>query len=403
MKNESIINWELWYEIKGKKDIKFQTEIYRLKDLMVEQKPDNLMAFQSDNPHNTGKVSSNLTPDDLVRGAENASNAIKTITNSDEFWDWASIAFAFVPVVGLGLSSLSMLWSAKLKHDDGDNFGAGLNVMFAFLPFVGSTLAAKAKPVLQKLMNGTKVTQLTREEMQIFKELGSKAPLLKSSILNTKYGVDELMKVVNSNRAKLTTLLGSEKLVQVENLLRASEGLSPVETKKIASDISKILSGANMANAVRVLTKALTKTKFVQQPNVWTHLTNAPEIIPNIVKTKKWITPGEKLENFSTVVNNSDGVLSLSRENWLSPNMQLGKFFPGGGTEKFLVTSKLPKTAFQPNVNRANWSTFEQSRNVGVLKPEFRGIENFNFYMKGDDGAYYLLDKNILSRLSGEL
>ena len=415
MKNDSIINWELWCKLNEGKNIKLDTkfnhDVMRIRELIYEQKPDNLMPWQADNPQNTGKVSANLTPDDLVKGAENASKAIQTAATSPEFWDWMAIPLAFVPVLGTAASGLSLLWSAKLKYDEGDNFGAGLNAMFAFLPYVGSALAAKAKPVLQKLLSGTKPAQLTAEEMKIFNELGTKAPLLKSSILSTKYGVDKLLEVVNSNSAKLTTLLGADKFNEVKTLLSAAEGLSPVETKELAKKMSQILSSANLANALRVLSKAKTSTKFVQKPEIWTHLSPAPEIIPNIVKTGKWIPPGENLFQFTTKVNTppvgmdlSNIGLSITKQNAKSPYFQKGKFFsPAQTKDKFLVTTNLPESAFQPNVHYTNYSTFEQSRNVGVLKPQFRDMKNFNFYLQGDDGAFYLLDKNILKGLAGQL
>jgi hypothetical protein len=412
MKNDSIINWELWCKLNEGKNIKLDTkfnhDVMRIRELIYEQKPDNLMPWQADNPQNTGKVSANLTPDDLVRGAENASTAIQGVATSPEFWEWMSIPLAFVPVLGTTASGLSLLWSAKLRYDEGDNLGAGLNVMFAFLPYVGAALAAKAKPVLQKLLSGTKPAQLTAEEMKIFNELGSKAPLLKSSVLSSKYGVDKLLEVVNKNSAKLTTLLGADKFNEVKTLLSAAEGLSPVETKTLAKKISQILSSANLANALRVLSKAKTPTKFVQKPTTWTHLTSSPEIIPNIVKTGQWITPGENLLNFTTKVDNASTLIGdsffVGKQNALAPNLQKGKFFSTPQpNHKFLITTDLAESAFQPNINRVNWSTFEQSKGVGVLKPQFRDMKNFNFYLQGDDGVFYLLDKNILKTLAGQL
>ena len=108
----------------------------RLKSLLNEQKSDQLMPGQSDNPQFTGKVKAKQTTADLMRGAEKAADAMTGIGHHDALMV-ASIAVGFVPVIGPFISSGIMLADAAIYEKEGNDYQAGLTRVFAALPLVG--------------------------------------------------------------------------------------------------------------------------------------------------------------------------------------------------------------------------------------------------------------------------
>lgn len=107
----------------------------RLKSLLNEQKSDQLMPGQSDNPAFTGKVKAKQTAADLMRGAEVAGKA-NNIGQHNALM-LASIATGFVPVIGIFISSGIMLADAEIYEKEGNDYQAGLNRVFAALPVIG--------------------------------------------------------------------------------------------------------------------------------------------------------------------------------------------------------------------------------------------------------------------------
>ena len=141
--------------------------------------------------------------------------------------------------------------------------------------------------------------------------------------------------------------------------------------------------------------------EYKDDSNTWTHTTSNKVVIDSIIKNKKWLGVNEKLEDFSYDVNQK---LSANKQNTNVPNFYKGTIYPGvSGT--YLITFK-PKETYPgdnfesnnwkdvefsliPNANRTNKKSFKISGMIGVLKPEFRSIENFKFYKLGSDKKYY--------------
>jgi DNA-binding transcriptional MerR regulator len=107
----------------------------RLKQLLAEQKSDQLMPGQSDNPQFTGKVKARQTSSDLMKGADAAAKA-NNIGHHNALM-LASVAAGFVPIIGVFLSSGIMLVDAKIYEKEGNTYQAGLAKVFAALPLIG--------------------------------------------------------------------------------------------------------------------------------------------------------------------------------------------------------------------------------------------------------------------------
>lgn len=127
--------------------------------------------------------------------------------------------------------------------------------------------------------------------------------------------------------------------------------------------------------------------------NTWTHVTNRPETIEAIKKTKAFWGINEDASDFSYEINSG---LSANKQNQNSPNFYRGKLYIGTEGTPYLITFKATKSfpgddfesnnwktvdyPLIPNGNRTNRISFKKSANIGILKPEFRDIKNFKFY-----------------------
>ena len=139
--------------------------------------------------------------------------------------------------------------------------------------------------------------------------------------------------------------------------------------------------------------------EYKDNPNTWTHLTNRPETIEAIRKAKAFWVVNESASDFSYEINSG---LSANKQNQNSPNFYRGKLYIGTEGTPYLITFKATKSfpgddfesndwktvdyPLIPNGNRTNRISFKKSANIGILKPEFRGIRNFKFY-KYDPGT----------------
>jgi hypothetical protein len=159
---------------------------YDVSKTLSEQKPDNLMFGQSDNPFNTGKVASKLTPTDLKRGAETASKQVAELRKSlglDDPHTWLQIggvAAFLIPGIGAALAlGLSLGFDAAdtvLYWNEGNKEMAGLSALLSVLPLVGDIPGVKnfsasviksTKDKLKKVAQGVKNVQFLPNEMQL--------------------------------------------------------------------------------------------------------------------------------------------------------------------------------------------------------------------------------------------
>ena len=146
--------------------------------------------------------------------------------------------------------------------------------------------------------------------------------------------------------------------------------------------------------------EAYTGKVYSNSSNIWTHVSRHDGIIEDIKKKRKWIGKHEDLSWFRYGTEHTkDKKFYLSKDNKSSVYMQKGELYISEPTEKYpikwLVTTDLPDDAFQPNINGGNTDTLKQSHNIGVLKPEYRDIKNFEFYrFNPTDRKWYEFDIN---------
>jgi hypothetical protein len=151
------------------------------------------------------------------------------------------------------------------------------------------------------------------------------------------------------------------------------------------------------------LLKEIAGEIYRDDSNTWTHVTNRPETIEAIKKAKAFWGINEDASEFDYEINKG---LSANRQNSNSPNFYKGKLYPNTEGTQYLITFKATKSFpgddFEsdnwktidypviPNGNRQNRLSFKKSANIGVLKPEFRGIKNFKFYQYNPDTKKYV-------------
>lgn len=154
---------------------------------------------------------------------------------------------------------------------------------------------------------------------------------------------------------------------------------------------------------IDILKEAISRLEYSDNSNTWTHVTNRDETIDQIKSKKLFLGPNEDTSEFNYEINKG---ISANKQNTNVPNFYRGKIYPGGFGSKYLITLK-PKQSypgddfesqnwkdvdypFIPNSNRANKISFKKSGDVGVLKPEYRDIDNFKFYRYDDNSKKYI-------------
>jgi hypothetical protein len=153
---------------------------------LSEQKPDNLMFGQADNPIYTGKPASKLTPTELVKGAERASKETAEFRKSlglDNPHTWlqiGSIAAFLIPGIGTALAlGISLGFDAAdtiVYWNEGNKEMAGLSALLSVLPLVGdipgvknfsSSIIKSTKDKLKKVAQGVKNVKFLPSELQL--------------------------------------------------------------------------------------------------------------------------------------------------------------------------------------------------------------------------------------------
>ena|ERR1035437_8030353 len=126
---------------------------------------------------------------------------------------------------------------------------------------------------------------------------------------------------------------------------------------------------------------------FKQNPNIWTHTTYSEELINHLKNDGDFIGNKEDLNKFNIPIKGSFATFT----NQHSPNFKKGSVFQGFEQHPYLITTELPDEAFQPNWNGKNYDNLKDSQNVGVLKPEYRGSENFKLWKMNKNGDFELI------------
>jgi hypothetical protein len=130
-----------------------------------------------------------------------------------------------------------------------------------------------------------------------------------------------------------------------------------------------------------------TKEIFKENPNIWTHTTYSEELINHLKNGGDFIGNKEDLTKF----NVPDKGRFAEYVNQHSPNFKKGSIFHGFEQHPYLITTDLPDEAFQPNWNSKNYDNFNDSQNVGVLKPEYRESKNFKLWKKNKNNEFELI------------
>jgi hypothetical protein len=161
---------------------------YNPKLTLSEQKPDNLMMGQSDNPIYTGKAGGamNLSGSELSKGAEVASKQTAQLRKDlglDNPHTWLTIgqiAVFLIPGIGtaiaLGINLGIDAVDTAMYWNEGDKEMAGLSALFALLPFVGEipgvqqfskSVIKSTKNKLIKVAQGIKNIPFTPQEIKL--------------------------------------------------------------------------------------------------------------------------------------------------------------------------------------------------------------------------------------------
>ena len=156
--------------------------------------------------------------------------------------------------------------------------------------------------------------------------------------------------------------------------------------KFIATTIREYLNEQEMLND-GFWKKSHEQEIFKQTNNTWTHATYSEKLINNLKNGDDFIGEKEDLTNFN-ILNKGKFATYV---NQYSPNFKKGSIFSGFEKHPFLITTELPNNAFQPNWNSKNYDNFNDSQNVGVLKPEYRKSENFKLWKLNNIGEFELI------------
>ena len=122
----------------------------------------------------------------------------------------------------------------------------------------------------------------------------------------------------------------------------------------------------------------------IVSPNTWTHATLSDELMNTLKQGNSFIGKKEDLRKFN--IPHKGPFATFVNQH--SPNFLKGGIFHGFKLHPYLITTELPDEAFQPNWNSKNYNSFEESANVGVLKPDYRNASNFRLWKKVGDNEY---------------
>jgi len=139
-----------------------------------------------------------------------------------------------------------------------------------------------------------------------------------------------------------------------------------------------------MIKLLNLFSKKPLKKEDIVKSNTWTHATHSEELMKHLKNGGKYIGSKEDLSKFNITIK---GPFRTST-NQHAPNFKKGSIFSGYEISPYLITTDLPDSAFQPNWNSTNYNSFEDSQNVGVLKPEYRDAKHFKLWMRTRDGKY---------------
>jgi hypothetical protein len=131
----------------------------------------------------------------------------------------------------------------------------------------------------------------------------------------------------------------------------------------------------------------------VVNDNSFTHRTSSIEAIETWANSGQVVGRGETINTFNDQVPATLSERVGGEQNRQSPNFQRGKIYGKGtadGKGGFVIISKTDAVTDEdvvPNRGFTNQLSFDKSRGVGVVKPNKRGIENYDVYSVNEDGS----------------
>jgi hypothetical protein len=141
------------------------------------------------------------------------------------------------------------------------------------------------------------------------------------------------------------------------------------------------------------VTEEVALVEDVVNDNSFTHRTPSIEAIETWANSGQVVGRGETINTFNEKVPATLSERVGGEQNRQSPNFQRGKIYGKGtadGKGGFVIISKTDAVTDEdvvPNRGFTNQPSFDKSRGVGVVKPNKRGIENYDVYSVNEDGS----------------
>lgn len=202
------------------------------KKQLAEQKPEQLMPFQPDNPAQKGKPGY-VKP--ILQGKPMSldNETIHMIA------DIASIGALFIPGIGLLASAGIELANAALYASEGETKEAGLRAVFALLP--GLPSVAKRIPGLQgmtqkgidALIKAVQAKKVTPAQKVILNKIGVNKDFIKT----------EIESLIKSKAATNAKQIATSKLSSAKKTLLQKVGQGTIKATKIGTQMAAVGKG----------------------------------------------------------------------------------------------------------------------------------------------------------------
>jgi hypothetical protein len=205
------------------------------KKQLSEQKPEQLMPFQSDNPAQKGTAGYV----DPHKSYPLDNETIHTLS------DITSIGTLFIPGIGLLLSAGIQLGNAALYASEGDTKQAGLATMFALLPGLPKVVAkipglkGMTKKGIDALIKAVETKKATPAQKAILNKIG----------LNKDFIKQEIESLVKTKAKTDAAKIAASTLSPAKKTLLQKVGQGTVKASKLGTEIAAVNKGYQAAEA----------------------------------------------------------------------------------------------------------------------------------------------------------
>jgi hypothetical protein len=207
-------------------------------------------------------------------------------------------------------------------------------------------------------------------------------------------------------QAKMDSDLTTETKTQDDAIQEPSTETVPAQepsadSAEVGEGVPATEQATEQAQAEDQATEAAVEKEFkfvalvedVVNDNSFTHRTPSIEAIETWANSGQVVGRGETINTFNDQVPATLSERVGGEQNRQSPNFQRGKIYGKGtadGKGGFVIISKTDAITDEdvvPNRGFTNQPSFDKSRGVGVVKPNKRGIENYDVYSVNEDGS----------------